>query len=379
MSVIIYAFVAGALTSNSGDYINIENVFAAYVEYYQNINSHIIAEFTSDAKFSEVIELARANPDKQYKFIFVARHGASLISAITNIPSNVEIIWTGHHLNEGWRNLRIDTCYSPSHVASPYLSGGQSLPYRIVPLPGVPVFELESNSIANGSNGAADDGLLSSFDTHRKDLIWMLSGDASASLAGADDLASSWLLLTPEYADKVVHALQSNDFFDDVESVSLVNGPRTGKMQKITSTTDLSLFSDPKVQETLYHSKPFDPEELFLRIKKLLDLYESLKNKKIKIAFGEFIFDTSNLKLQKNDKLIYLTEGENNLLIKLINKRNDIVLREELADQEFDETELRKVDVQVTRLRQKIETNAKQPQFIKTIRGKGYKLICNEI
>ena len=75
----------------------------------------------------------------------------------------------------------------------------------------------------------------------------------------------------------------------------------------------------------------------------------------------------------------YLTEGENNLLVKLINKRNDIVLREELADQEFDETELRKVDVQVTRLRQKIETNAKQPQFIKTIRGKGYKLICNEI
>jgi len=128
-----------------------------------------------------------------------------------------------------------------------------------------------------------------------------------------------------------------------------------------------------------YLSKPFEPEELFLRIKNLLDLFENLKNKKIKISFGEFTFDTSNFKLQKNDRLIYLTEGENNLLVKLINKRNDIVLREELADQEFDETELRKVDVQVTRLRQKIESNAKQPQFIKTIRGKGYKLICNEI
>tara|TARA_Y200000002_G_C22654593_1_gene652899 strand:+ start:504 stop:1184 length:681 start_codon:yes stop_codon:yes gene_type:complete len=127
-----------------------------------------------------------------------------------------------------------------------------------------------------------------------------------------------------------------------------------------------------------YLSKPFEPEELFLRIEKLLNLFENLKNKKIKIKFGEFIFDTSNLKLQKSDKLIYLTEGENNLLIKLINKRNDIVLREELADQEFDETELRKVDVQVTRLRQKIEINAKKPEFIKTIRGKGYTLICNE-
>ena len=128
-----------------------------------------------------------------------------------------------------------------------------------------------------------------------------------------------------------------------------------------------------------YLSKPFEPEELFLRIKKLLDLFENLKVKKIKITFGEFIFDTSNFKLLKKDKSIYLTDGENNLLVKLINKRNNIVLREELADQEFDETELRKVDVQVTRLRQKIEINAKQPQYIKTIRGKGYKLICNEI
>jgi two-component system phosphate regulon response regulator OmpR len=128
-----------------------------------------------------------------------------------------------------------------------------------------------------------------------------------------------------------------------------------------------------------YLSKPFEPEELFLRITKLLYLFENLKNKKVKISFGEFTFDTSNFKLQKNDELIYLTEGENNLLIKLINKKNDIVLREELAEQEFDETELRKVDVQITRLRHKIEINAKQPQFIKTIRGKGYKLICSEI
>ena len=60
-------------------------------------------------------------------------------------------------------------------------------------------------------------------------------------------------------------------------------------------------------------------------------------------------------------------------------KRNNIVLREELAVIKYDETELRKVDVQITRLRQKIEVNPKQPQFIKTVRSKGYKLICNEI
>ena len=74
-----------------------------------------------------------------------------------------------------------------------------------------------------------------------------------------------------------------------------------------------------------------------------------------------------------------MTEGEIKLLLKLIDKKNNIVLREELADSDIEENELRKVDVQVTRLRQKIEKNPKQPHFIKTIRGKGYKLICHEL
>ncbi len=128
-----------------------------------------------------------------------------------------------------------------------------------------------------------------------------------------------------------------------------------------------------------YLSKPFEPEELFLRINNLLNLYDKVSNKINKISFGDFIFDINSLELKQKEDIIYLTEGENDLLLKLINKKNDIVLREELADQEFDESELRKVDVRITRLRQKLEKNAKQPQFIKTIRGKGYKLICDEI
>ncbi len=128
-----------------------------------------------------------------------------------------------------------------------------------------------------------------------------------------------------------------------------------------------------------YLSKPFEAEELYLRIIKLLNLYKNLSNKIVKVTFGNFIFDLSNIELKYKNNIIYLTEGECDLLVKLINKRNDIVLREELAEQEFDETELRKIDVRVTRLRQKIENNPKQPQYIKTVRGKGYKLICDEL
>lgn len=128
-----------------------------------------------------------------------------------------------------------------------------------------------------------------------------------------------------------------------------------------------------------YLSKPFEPEELYLRIKKLLTLFSANDQKKKIIIFGSFTFSLDTFQLKNNNKVIYLTEGENNLLIKLINKKNEIVLREELTVSDYDENELRKVDVQVTRLRQKIETNPKQPNFIKTVRGKGYKLICDEI
>ena len=128
-----------------------------------------------------------------------------------------------------------------------------------------------------------------------------------------------------------------------------------------------------------YLSKPFEPEELYLRIKNLLNIYNNSNNNELLIKFGKFMFNLTTVELKYEDSIICLTESENELLIKLINKRNQIVLREELAEQDFDETELRKVDVRITRLRQKIETNAKQPQFIKTIRGKGYKLICNDL
>ena len=128
-----------------------------------------------------------------------------------------------------------------------------------------------------------------------------------------------------------------------------------------------------------YISKPFEPEELFLRIKNLLTLYDGINQSESRVGFGDFIFDIKTNSLILRNKEVYLTEGENNLLIKLINNRNNPLTREELAEKEFDESELRRIDVGITRLRQKIEKLPKQPQFIKTIRSKGYMLVCKEI
>ena len=87
---------------------------------------------------------------------------------------------------------------------------------------------------------------------------------------------------------------------------------------------------------------------------------------------------TPLLHIGLKDQILLEMHTSNKLVLKLIDKNNEIVVREELAESDYDESELRKVDVQVTRLRQKIEENPTQPRFIKTIRGKGYKLICNE-
>ena len=128
-----------------------------------------------------------------------------------------------------------------------------------------------------------------------------------------------------------------------------------------------------------YLSKPFEPEELYLRIVNLLKLYDNINETESKVSFGKYIYYKNSNSLKIHDKEVYLTEGENNLLLKLIDKKNSILSREELADKNFEENELRKVDVGITRLRQKIESIPKQPQYIKTIRGKGYMLICKEL
>ncbi len=167
---------------------------------------------------------------------------------------------------------------------------------------------------------------------------------------------------------------------DGIDLVEFIKRKSNSPIIMLTAMgQDQNKIEGLKIGADDYLAKPFEPEELFLRINNLLNLYDTLTNKNKKISFGDFIFDFTSLELRKKNNVVYLTEGENDLLVKLIYKRNDIVLREELADQEFDESELRKVDVRVTRLRQKIEENAKQPQFIKTVRGKGYKLICNDL
>ena len=123
-----------------------------------------------------------------------------------------------------------------------------------------------------------------------------------------------------------------------------------------------------------YLSKPFEPLELILRIKKLLN--PRINNVKVdkKYYFGDFIYESNTKKLNKNNKLIKLTTSEEYLLEILIKNINKEISREYIGKKLNVDTNLRSVDVIVARLRKKITSNS-ESSFLKTVRGKGYMLI----
>ena len=164
-----------------------------------------------------------------------------------------------------------------------------------------------------------------------------------------------------------------NDFKNNGAANPQANTGKSATQYRVDATPIDGL----KIGADDYLSKPFEPEELYLRIIKLLDLFKQNSEKNNIITFGNFLYNLTTLQLKKGSETIYLTEGESKLLNHLSTKKNEIVLREELANNNYDENEFRKIDVQVTRLRQKVEKNPKRPIYIKTIRGKGYKLISN--
>lgn len=124
-----------------------------------------------------------------------------------------------------------------------------------------------------------------------------------------------------------------------------------------------------------YLSKPFEPKELVLRINSILKRVNNIKNNNL-LNFGNFSFDTIKKELYDNDnQLIKLTDVEIKILNIFINNKNVILTREYLCSlcNGIDE---RSIDVQITRLRKKIEINPKTPRFLKTIRHKGY-IFCD--
>ena len=123
-----------------------------------------------------------------------------------------------------------------------------------------------------------------------------------------------------------------------------------------------------------YVSKPFEPKELVLRIRSLLKRTSTQKEKARIIAFGDYRFDLSTSQLRRGAEVIYLTSSEMTLFKMLAENAGKPVSREELARQMPGAANERTVDVQITRLRKKIEEIDGKPLYLQTIRGSGYVL-----
>ena len=121
-----------------------------------------------------------------------------------------------------------------------------------------------------------------------------------------------------------------------------------------------------------YLAKPFDPRELLLRIRAILRRAAPAPNRKI--LFGPFGFDLTQHALFKEGHPLYLTSSEAKLLGFLMRHPHQILSRECIAEALGDKVSLRTVDVQINRLRQKIEENPSQPTYLQSIRGQGYRM-----
>jgi two-component system phosphate regulon response regulator OmpR len=128
-----------------------------------------------------------------------------------------------------------------------------------------------------------------------------------------------------------------------------------------------------------YLTKPFEPKELVLRIQSILKRARPIQvappQRRI-VKFGAFLFELDRRRLFRGEEPVYLTEAEADLLAQLATRAGEALSRDELSTtpENGEASAGRQVDVQVTRLRRKIEDDPRFPRHLQTVRGRGYLL-----
>ena len=121
-----------------------------------------------------------------------------------------------------------------------------------------------------------------------------------------------------------------------------------------------------------YIGKPFDPKELLLRIKNIINKNKKINlNKKYYVGIAEIDLNKMNIKLK--EKIKKINSSEKKVLIEMLANPGKTYSREMIGEISGINQE-RSIDVMITRLRQKIEVNSKNPKYLQTIRGSGYVL-----
>ena len=124
-----------------------------------------------------------------------------------------------------------------------------------------------------------------------------------------------------------------------------------------------------------YLPKPFEPRELLLRIASILRRAPKPEAEAPAVlGLGEFAWDPARQELRRGDEVVHLTTAERELMAILGETPGQAVSRDDLAARTGNAANARAVDVQVTRLRKKLEDDPRMPRYLQTVRGMGYML-----
>jgi two-component system, OmpR family, phosphate regulon response regulator OmpR len=123
-----------------------------------------------------------------------------------------------------------------------------------------------------------------------------------------------------------------------------------------------------------YLAKPFEPRELVLRINSILRRVPRPPVAPAELRLGTLIFNVERDELREGDRPVHLTQAEAALLRALAAAPGTTLSREDLVGRIGIDGGERAVDVQVTRLRRKIEPDPREPRYLQTVRGEGYML-----
>ena len=229
----------------------------------------------------------------------------------------------------------------------------------------------------------------SRFPTMRRICWWSTTTAASAICCRAFSIREGYRVTTADNAADARAKLESLSF--DLLVLDVMMPGETGfqlakSLRESSAVPILMLTAKAEIDSRItglelgaddYVPKPFEPRELSLRIANILKRTIPAPPPAIEsVRFGDFVFHLGRGELKRGEEIVHLTDRERDMLRVLAAAPGETVPRMALAGDGGGANE-RAVDVQVNRLRRKIERDPANPLFVQTVRGIGYRLVVS--